>query len=57
MKNEISELKGWRKDLFDHLLEKGLIKIKNKQLIVTDKFANQIQKKLKRKQGIKRGGK
>ena len=49
MKKNFEVLSGWRLALFDKLMDDGLIQIKNKKLIVTNKFMKQINKKIKKR--------
>ena len=53
-KDNVSVLSGWRLKLFNRLLDDGLIKIKNKRLIVTDKFIRKINS-MKRHRRTKNG--
>jgi len=48
-KQHISVLKGARLKLFNNLLDNNLIRIKNKKLIVTNKFMKLIKKELRKR--------
>ena len=41
------KLRGWRLELFNHLIDKKYIEIKNHELKVTDRFMRLLNKKMK----------
>jgi hypothetical protein len=53
-KNNVEILSGWRLELFNHLIDSGLMKIKkdkegNNRLIATNKFMKLVDKKMKKR--------
>jgi hypothetical protein len=51
-RKDVYVLEGWRLKLFNNMMKKGFIKVKDNGLIVTDKFMKIVNKRIK-KYGLK----